>query len=54
MNKKVLVIASAGGHLTQAMCATSQCDEIVLVSNKVNIKKSNISKIYKIILILAN
>ncbi|MBB1330207.1 beta-1,4-galactosyltransferase [Pseudoalteromonas sp. SR43-7] len=49
MNKKVLVIASAGGHLTQAMCATSQCDEIVLVSNKVNIKKSNISKIYKII-----
>ncbi|MDC9514548.1 glycosyltransferase [Pseudoalteromonas sp. CST5] len=49
MNKKVLVIASAGGHLTQAMCATSQCDEIVLVSNKVNIKKDNISKIYKII-----
>jgi UDP-N-acetylglucosamine transferase subunit ALG13 len=48
MNKKVLVIASAGGHLTQAMCATSQCDEIVLVSNKVNIKKNNISKIYKI------
>lgn len=49
MKKKVLVIASAGGHLTQAMCATSQCDEIVLVSNKLNINKDNISKVYRII-----
>ena len=36
-SKKVLVIASAGGHLTQALCATSTCSNIALVSNKKNI-----------------
>lgn len=46
--KKVLVIASAGGHLTQAMCVTSECKNIVLVSNKKNIEDERISKIYKI------
>lgn len=46
--KKVLVIASAGGHLTQAMCATSQCEHISLVSNKKNIANDRIRKIYEI------
>ncbi|MCU4674820.1 beta-1,4-galactosyltransferase [Catenovulum sp. 2E275] len=45
---KVLVVASAGGHLTQAMCATSCCDNLVLVSNKVNISHPKLSKIYQI------
>ena len=47
-SKKVLVIASAGGHLTQAICATSACDNISLVSNKKNISNDNIKRIYKI------
>lgn len=47
--KKVLVVASAGGHLTQAMCATSSCKNIVLVSNKINIKNKRIQKTYKIL-----
>ena len=47
--EKILVIASAGGHLTQAMCATSNCNNIVLVSNKINIESKNIKKSYKII-----
>ena len=38
MNRKntILVVASSGGHLTQAMCATSTISnqELVLVSNK--------------------
>lgn len=45
---KVLVIASAGGHLTQAMCATSSCENIALVSNKKNISHDKIKRIYKI------
>ncbi len=45
---KVLVIASAGGHLTQAMCATSACENIALVSNKKNISNDKIKHIYKI------
>lgn len=45
---KVLVIASAGGHLTQAMCLTSACDNLTLVTNKVNISNQRIKKIYKI------
>ncbi|GLQ30282.1 glycosyltransferase [Litoribrevibacter albus] len=48
MNGKILVIASAGGHLTQAMCATSLFDDIVLVSNKINIKDSRIRFSYMI------
>lgn len=47
-NKKVLIIASAGGHLTQAMCATSACSNIALVSNKKNIQNDKIKHIYKI------
>ncbi|QUM84641.1 MULTISPECIES: glycosyltransferase [unclassified Moritella] len=31
-NRKVLVIASAGGHLTQALCACSHVKDIVLVT----------------------
>lgn len=46
--KKVLVVASAGGHLTQAMCATSLCNNIALVSNKKNISNDKIKRIYKI------
>jgi UDP-N-acetylglucosamine transferase subunit ALG13 len=48
MKGKILVIASAGGHLTQAMCATSMCNNLTLVSNKKNIKNKNIKKIYQI------
>ncbi|WBA81513.1 hypothetical protein [Endozoicomonas sp. GU-1] len=48
MNRKILVIASAGGHLTQALCATALCDEIVLVTNKKNISNVRIRRIYKI------
>lgn len=48
MKNKVLVVASAGGHLTQAMCATSSCDNIALVSNKKNINNDKIKNIYKI------
>ncbi|MEZ9233742.1 glycosyltransferase [Vibrio amylolyticus] len=46
--KNVLVIASAGGHLTQAMCATSTCESIYLVSNKINISNGRIKKSFKI------
>jgi len=46
--KKILVIASAGGHLTQAMCATSERKNIVLISNKKNISDKRIRKIYQI------
>lgn len=48
INKKILVIASAGGHLTQAMCLTSNCKDLILVTNKVNISNERIKKIYKI------
>jgi UDP-N-acetylglucosamine transferase subunit ALG13 len=48
MNEKILVIASAGGHLTQAMCLTSKCNDLTLVTNKVNIANERIKKIYKI------
>jgi len=47
-NKKIIIIASAGGHLTQAMCVTSRCKNIVLVTNKKNIKNKRINKVYKI------
>lgn len=48
INEKILVIASAGGHLTQAMCLTSKCNDLTLVTNKVNISNERIKKIYKI------
>jgi UDP-N-acetylglucosamine transferase subunit ALG13 len=47
-NNKILVVASAGGHLTQALCATSACDNIALVCNKKNISSDKIKCIYKI------
>ena len=46
--KKVLVIASAGGHLTQALCATSRCENLILISNKKNVSDAKIKKFYKI------
>ncbi|MGH1439814.1 MAG: glycosyltransferase [Cellvibrionaceae bacterium] len=48
MKEKVLVVASAGGHLTQAMCATANCENIILVSNKINLSDARIKKAYKI------
>lgn len=47
-NKKVLVIASAGGHLTQALCACNHVDEIVLVTTKALVNEDKIKKIYTI------
>lgn len=45
----VLVIASSGGHLTQAMCAISLVErELVLVSNKNMLVDSPFSRIYTI------
>lgn len=46
---KILVVASAGGHLTQAMCAVSNFNEVVLVSNKINIQNEKIISKYKIL-----
>ncbi len=48
-NNKILIIASAGGHLTQAICASSLCDNVVLVSNKYNVSHNKIKRFYKII-----
>ena len=48
-NPIVLVIASSGGHLTQAMCATSTVElELVLVTNKNMLEDSPFSRIYTI------
>ncbi|EDM67690.1 beta-1,4-galactosyltransferase [Moritella sp. PE36] len=47
-NRKVLVIASAGGHLTQALCACQHVDDIVLVTTHLLVNDIKIQKIYKI------
>ncbi|MCJ8315429.1 MAG: hypothetical protein MJK11_20985, partial [Pseudomonadales bacterium] len=47
-NRKVLVIASAGGHLTQALCACHHVDDIVLVTTHLLVNDDKIQKIYKI------
>jgi len=47
-NRKVLVIASAGGHLTQALCACDHVDDIVLVTTHSLVDDDKIQKIYKI------
>ena len=48
-NKTVLVVASAGGHLTQAMCATSLVElDLVLVCNKNMLSGSRFKRIYTI------
>lgn len=45
----ILVIASSGGHLTQAMCATSAVElELVLVTNKNMLDGSRFSRIHTI------
>lgn len=48
MNSRVLVIASSGGHLTQALCALSLIDNLYLVSNNTYVNDQNIRKIFKI------
>ena len=47
-NRKVLLIASAGGHLTQALCACNHAEEIVLVTTKSLVNDDKIKKIYTI------
>ena len=48
-NPTVLVIASSGGHLTQAMCATSTVElELALVTNKNMLEDSRFVRIYTI------
>ncbi len=45
----ILVIASSGGHLTQAMCATSAVElELVLVTNKNMLDDSPFERIYTV------
>jgi len=45
----ILVIASSGGHLTQAMCATSAVElELVLVTNKNMLEDSPFARIHTI------
>ncbi len=48
-NQSIMVIASSGGHLTQAMCATSliECD-LILVSNKNQLEGSRFKRIHTI------
>ncbi len=48
-NPVILVIASSGGHLTQAMCATSTvAQELVLVSNKNMLDGKHFARVYTI------
>ena len=45
----ILVIASSGGHLTQAMCATSTVSQdLVLVSNKDMLDGKHFVRVYTI------
>jgi len=45
----ILVIASSGGHLTQAMCATSAVElDLVLVTNKNMLEDSPFARIHTI------
>lgn len=45
----IVVIASAGGHLTQAMCATSLVEQdLVLVCNKNMLRGSRFKRIYTV------
>lgn len=47
-NRKILIIASAGGHLTQALCASSKVQDIVLVTTRDLVKDKRIKKVYTI------
>lgn len=45
----ILVVASSGGHLTQAMCATSTIEQdLVLVSNKNMLEGAHFARVYTI------
>ena len=46
LEDKVLVIASAGGHLTQALCATSRLENLLLVSNRKFVASKEVKKAY--------
>jgi len=47
--RTILVIASSGGHLTQAMCATSTLNQdLVLVSNKNMLDGKRFRRVYTI------
>jgi len=51
MNRKqsILVVASSGGHLTQAMCATSTLNQdLVLVSNKDMLDGKRFRRVYTV------
>lgn len=37
MTNKIVVIASAGGHLTQALCACSKLDDFMIITNLNNL-----------------
>lgn len=47
-NRKILVIASAGGHLTQALCACNHVDDIALVTTHALVNDDKVKKVYKI------
>lgn len=46
---KIFVVASAGGHLTQAFCAISQCDGIILFTNAKNVSNDRIEKVHAVV-----
>lgn len=48
-SSRVFVVASAGGHLTQALCATSLCENIILFSNKRINESGNITRVHRIL-----
>lgn len=47
-NKKVLIVASAGGHLTQALCASHKVEQIILVTTRALVNDKKINKTYAI------
>lgn len=47
-NRKIMIVASAGGHLTQALCASSKVQDIVLVTTRDLITDERIKKTYSI------
>ncbi|MHA2939509.1 glycosyltransferase [Vibrio sp. RC27] len=48
-NNNILLIASAGGHLTQALCAISQCEKVILCTNSKDFSDHRVKKILGII-----
>lgn len=48
-SQSIMVIASSGGHLTQAMCATSLIEtDLILVTNKNQLDESQFRRIYTV------